>query len=151
MKKTLGVALFALLFAFPVLASAVELGGGYAITPLQNWETKDFPGLKYKMVITQPVEGFAANLNIVDEPFSGSMDEYMKLSIKTVQQLFKAEVLSEVPFSASNADELKLRQIFYVFTNSSGMKVVVTASSLRTNAREYESKFDEMVGSLRVN
>jgi len=162
MKKWIGVAAFSLFLIFPMWVHAVELGGGYSIIPLGGWNVRDFPGLKYKMVITEPVDGFAANLNVVDEAFGGSMEQYLELSVQTVKKLFKAEVLGQAPFSADNAkgmklvtntqhNELKLRQIFYVFDNSNGMKVVVTASSLLNSADENEKKFDTMVGSFRVN
>ena len=98
----------------------------------------------------------------MEDEFSGSMDEYVDLSLEILQQGYNARKVSETSFSAENADGIKLtadteingikvRQIFYFFQNSLGLKVVVRASSGQRSANALEKEFDSILNSFRVN
>lgn len=145
-----------------MVCSAEELGGGYSLNPPENWTVKKFPGAAYKIVITQPVNNFSPNINLVDEEFCGSIEEYVAESFEILQQGYNAKKISETLFSADNADGIKLtadteingkkvRQIFYFFQNSLGQKVVVRASSGRRSASALEKEFDSILHTFRVN
>ena len=161
MRKRIGFLVFSILFSLPMVCSAEELGGGYSLNPPENWSVKKFPGATYKIVITQPVNNFSPNINLVDEKFNGSMDEYVAESFEILQRGYNAKKVGETSFSAGNADGIKLtadteingikiRQIFYFFQNSLGHKVVVRASSGRRSASALEKEFDFILHTFRV-
>ncbi len=54
----------------------VESTGRFSYVPPPGWTMRDFPGLRYKIVHTTPVNGFAPNLNVTDEMFRGTVDTY---------------------------------------------------------------------------
>ena len=47
------------------------------------------PGLKYKWAVGPAAQGFAPNINVVDEPFAGTLDDYVAGNIKTLSALVK--------------------------------------------------------------
>jgi hypothetical protein len=162
MRKRIGFLVFSILLSSPMVCSAEELGGGYSLNPPENWTVKRFPGATYKIVITQPVNNFLPNINLVEDEFSGSMDKYVASSLEILQQSYNAKKVKEASFSADNADGVKLtvdteingtklRQIFYFFQNSEGQKVVVRATSGRRSASALEIEFDSILHTLRVN
>jgi hypothetical protein len=54
-----------------------ESGGVSFIAPA-GWKSQAFPGLKYKIAVGPAVAGFAPNINVVDESFTGSLDSYVE-------------------------------------------------------------------------
>jgi hypothetical protein len=162
MRKRIGFLVFSILLSSPMVCSAEELGGGYSLNPPENWTVKRFPGATYKIVITQPVNNFLPNINLVEDEFSGSMDKYVASSLEILQQSYNAKKVKEASFSADNADGVKLtvdteingtklRQIFYFFQNSVGQKVVVRATSGRRSASALEIEFDSILHTFHVN
>ncbi len=161
MKKRLSFLVFCVLLSFPMVCFAEELGGGYSLVPSENWIIKSPPASKYKVVLTDPADNFAPNINVVEEEFSGSMEDYIRLSMETLVKMMMAKKISESSFSSKNADgvrlvthtqmnALKLRQVFYFFENSQGQKVVVTASTSRDSGDKFDAAFDKMLHSFRV-
>lgn len=152
---------FSILLSWPMVCSAEDLGGGYTLILSENWSVKRFPGTTYKILITQSINNFFPNINLVEDEFSGSMDKYVASSLEILQQGYNARKVREASFSADNADGVKLtvdteingkklRQIFYFFQNSVGQKVVVRATSGRRSASALEEEFDAILKTFRV-
>ena len=93
-----------------------------------GWEYKDFPGLKYEVSIGKPAKGFAPNIVVVDEDFSGTLEEYFKQNVAQVEKTInKAKIISQKKISTADGDAgfklvytseqngLKLKQIQYFF------------------------------------
>jgi hypothetical protein len=55
----------------------------------------EFPGLEYKAHRGPENDGFAANINLVEEGFAGSLDRYVKGNLETMNRL--------MPPSATNS------------------------------------------------
>ena len=162
MRKWLGIMFMSLVLGWPMVSSAVELGGGYAVDVPEGWVAKTFPGSPYNGLFgTTSSEGFTPNINIQEEPNTSPMDEYVKLNLDQLEQIMKAVKVSQDPFSAKNVEgvklvthtqfqELKLRQIFYFFDNSAGQKVVVTATASRQSDGKMDSAFDKIMNTFKV-
>ena len=56
-------------------------GKGFSYLPPQGWALKEIPGLTNKVALATPADGFAPNLNVVDEEFGGSPDEYLEANL----------------------------------------------------------------------
>ena len=65
-----------------------EPAGGFSYVPPEGWTVKDFPGLKYKILHTTPVDQFAPNLNVMDENWQGTLEEYGKQNLASMKKLF---------------------------------------------------------------
>ena len=162
MKKLTGLVVLCLVLVFPMLASAVELGDGYSITPLENWKAQDFAQLDHKILVTTPVGDFTPNLNMGVQNFPGDLAEYVDLNFQQLVQAFKAEKISRTDFDAGNTKGIrlttsteiqgkKLRQTFYFFENSKGTKVVVTCTAPHEGGESFDTVFDTMLHTFRVN
>ncbi len=145
-----------------MVCSAEELGGDYSLDLPEHWAVKKFPGATYKIVITQARNNFSPNINLVDEKFYGSMDEYVAESFEILRQSYNAKKVEETSFSADNVDGVKLtadteingrkvRQIFYFFQRPLGQKVVLRATSDRRSASALEKEFDSILATFHVN
>ena len=40
---------------------------GFSFVPPADWEIREMPGMKYKPALAKPEDGFAPNVNVVDE------------------------------------------------------------------------------------
>lgn len=140
---------------------AADLGGGYSLTPPENWVVQKSPASPYSVLIAQPVDDFSPNINIQEETYNGSMDDYISLSMVNLEQMMKAKKISQSPFSAANSkgvklvtnteyNDFKLRQTFYFFDNSRGQKVVVVTSSARSSAGQFDPVFDTIMQTFNV-
>ena len=89
---------FAALLLLPTLIFAAETGprhtetaGGFSFCPPKDWVIKDVPGMKYKIAFGPAAGGFAANINVVDESFSGSLADYVKANFQPLTKMFKGQ------------------------------------------------------------
>src|SRR4051812_44897811 len=62
-----------------------EKTGKFSYVPPKGWTVRDFPSLKFKIAHTTPMNGFAANLNVVDGSFEGTLEEYDKANQATMK------------------------------------------------------------------
>lgn len=131
-----------------------EEDGGFSLVPPSGWELREFPGLKYKIFTGTPVDGFAPNLNIVDEPFRGSLDEYVRSNIVTLERLLPDfEIISQEDFQLDSDDRavklvttnvqnsLDLEQTFYLIMGH-GTGFVITATKVADDDRDFAEDFD---------
>jgi hypothetical protein len=117
--------------------------------------------LDYKVAAGPEVDGFAANLTVVDEPFDGSLDEYVASALDGLEQYFENfQVLIQEEFKpvegppgvrivAENVQGGRaLRQTFYLFDGGT-KKVVVTCTRLIEAAAELDAACDASVKTFR--
>jgi hypothetical protein len=162
-KKLTRTVLFFLFINLPYLLYSetgerfFETTGGFSICPPRNWNVIEFPGLKYKIIHTDPINGFSPNMTFVDEYYDGSLSEYMNLSNQNMKRIYPdAEYIRNESFLAdsglrgikqviiNNVSGNLLRQSFYCFSNGK-IKIIITCSVNNSNGQRYESIFDESV------
>jgi hypothetical protein len=135
--------------------------GGFSFIPPAGWKMVESSSLDYMVAVGPEVDGFAANLTVVDEPFEGSLDEYVSSAIEGLGQYFESfEVLSQDEFKleedlpgvrivAENVQSgLVLRQRFYLFDAGTN-KFVVTCTRLADAAAELDTACDASVRTFR--
>jgi hypothetical protein len=138
-----------------------EPTGGFSYIPPAGWEMVDASSLDYKVAVGPEVDGFAANLTVVDEPFEGSLDEYVSSALGGLSQYFESfQVLSQEEFKPTEgplgvrivAENVQgghaLRQAFYLFDGDT-IKIVVTCTRLAEAAAELDAACDTSVGTFR--
>src|ERR1700744_1574872 len=144
------VTLFFLVF-FALVVRAQDLGetvsqpGLFSYQAPKGWTVKDTPFTKYKVCLDAPKNKFSANINVVMEPFSGTLEKYVELNettLKGTAMFENLQIIDQKPFvSASGVSGLRvlltdtvskfnLQQIFYFFNGTGDNKFVVTASCL---------------------
>jgi hypothetical protein len=119
------------------------------------------PTLAYKVAVGPEMDGFAANLTIVDEPSGGSLDEYVSSAIDGLGQYFENfQILSQEDFTpeasppgvrivAENVQSGRvLRQRFYLF-DAGTKKFVVTCTRLVGMGEELDATCEGSVKTLR--
>lgn len=138
-----------------------EPSGGFSYIPPAGWETVEAQSLAYKVAVGPETHGFAANLTIVDEPFGGSLEEYVSSAIDGLGQYFENfQILSQEEFTpeagppgvrivAENVQSGRvLRQTFYLF-DSGTKKFVVTCTRLADMGAELDAACEGSVKTLR--
>ena len=139
----------------------VEPLGGFSFIPPDGWQVREFPGMKYKIAHGRPVDGFAPNINVVDEPFPGSLDEYAKANLVAMAKAFKDfRVISQETFETTSGEPgvriiyeatqngLLLRQSFHCF-GKDDMKFVVTCSTLAEGGEKLDDAFKACINTFR--
>jgi hypothetical protein len=151
------------LVGFGLLSAGCIKDGGFSFTPPKGWQEKNIPGLKYKAHIGPPSHGFAPNINVLDDSFSGSLNEYIDGNAGSLKKAFPnlKEVRRHAFSTRSGVQGMKLvtnnnfqgknlRQTAYFFANGS-KKYVVTCSCAGEDARRLEPVFDEAMATFQFN
>ena len=149
-----------LLAALPLLAADVgkrhhETAGGFSFCPPQGWTIQAFPGLKYSIASGPAANGFAPNVNVVDESADMSLPEYVDTSKRMLSKAFKGyKELGSREFKTtsgakstrliiqSNQNGTQLRQTFYFFAGKGDKKFVVTCSALASGGEKFDEVFE---------
>jgi hypothetical protein len=134
----------------------VEAAGGFAYTVPQGWRTGNLQQVKYKIAYTTPVKGFAPNVNVVDESFKGSIQEYVQRNVAALEKQFSQfKNLGQSAFKTtsglngvklvSEAEQQgnKLRQVFFFFPGKGDKKFVITFSALAEEGKKYDAKVEK--------
>lgn len=127
-----------------------------------GWEYRNFPGLKYEVSIGKPAKGFAPNIVVVDEVFSGTLEEYFKQNVAQVEKTInKAKIISQKKISTSDGNTgfklvhtseqngLKLKQIQY-FYGKDDKKYVLTCSILVDSGDEFDNVFENSAMTFKI-
>jgi hypothetical protein len=138
-----------------------ESEGGFSFIAPAGWGIQDFPGLKYKIAVGPAVMGFAPNINVVDEPFTGSLDSYVEESLATLRRVFtKFRLLKQDGFTTTDGlqgarmvveDEQggrMLRHSFYIFSQGE-TKLVVTCTAPAESGDELAPTFEAIMKTFR--
>jgi len=143
-------------------ARHVDQTGGFSCVAPADWTVREFPGLKYQVVVGPAQDGFAPNLNIIDEEFTGTLDAYVDANLKAVKDAFvkfklvkKAEKfmtngkLEARRFTIeSEQSERMVRQTFYLFRRDERM-YVVTASALADGGDKFDKEFERCLKTFQ--
>lgn len=163
-RAALGAALLALASAaFAAVGEpVVEPLGGFSYRPPRGWETRSFPGLKYRIAVGPVRRGFAVNLNVVDEPHDGDLAAYVDLNLQNMKKVLPdfsplgrtvfrtAEGLEGVRLCAEDTQSgRRLRQVFYFFSNGRGTMLVATGTAPADAGDAHDAAFDESLRTFR--
>jgi hypothetical protein len=141
----------------------VESAGGFSFVPPDGWTMRDFPGMKFKLAAGPAAAGFAPNINVVDEQFNGSLEDYVKGNLATLRASFKGFNLVQQDEFKTTAGEAgkrliteneqkgrQLRQTFYFF-GKGNTKFVVTCSALSDGGEKLDSAFETSMKTFRFD
>ena len=155
MKYTISIVIFAMLMCLIGCSDNkprqnYEKSGAFSFDPPPGWNVVEFPGLKYKIAHGPIEHGFAPNINILDETFKGSLDEYVDANLQNMEKLFsKFNILSQEKIrtldnepavmlvTENEQQESMLRQTF-MFIGSGKKKYVVTCTALAENGDKFD-------------
>ena len=132
-----------------------EQAGGFSYDPPKGWNIREFPGMKFKLSHGETEDGYAPNINIVDEKFPGSLSVYADANVATLKKIFvKLQIISRSDFLTSdklpgirivtiNEQQGRMvRQIFYIF-GQGDTKYVVTCTALASKGDALDATFEK--------
>lgn len=138
-----------------------ETAGGFSFIPPEGWKIRDFPGRKFKVVVGPANEGFAPNINIVDESFDGSLEDYVKANLNALPKVLKKyRFIKQDDFVTaaglkgvrviveSEQNSRLLRQSFYFFSKKN-TKFVITCSASAEEGDKLAPVFDGSMKTFR--
>ena len=169
LTKTMQVLLFALL-AFLSIAPAraltaaeqrLQLEGFSLVPPSVLPLKKEIPGFKFPFFFAPPKDGFAPNLNFVDEPFEAAWDAYVNASLEGIKTGLKADILTP-PAAFELPSKLRCTRIVYRSTVTGQAvrgncfliqlnprrAIVITFSSLPADGDKWDAPIAESIRSL---
>ncbi|HYT94101.1 MAG TPA: hypothetical protein VEL76_35625 [Gemmataceae bacterium] len=139
-----------------------EKDGGFSYVPPSGWKIIDFGGLKYKAVVGPAKDGFAVNLNCVEEAFTGTVEAYTEGSLATLPKVFPTfRLLRREKFKTDKGLEgmklifetdqqgRRLRQCGYFLPMNNKM-LVITGSALAQGGEGFDAVFDGAVKTFRL-
>jgi hypothetical protein len=130
-----------------------------------GWTVQESPVSKYKISLAAPVNGFAANINVVIENAPVSMNDYVTASLnglKSATALQDVKILSQEPFTTAaglagqkivvtdTMNKIGVRQTFYFFDGGSDNKLVITASCAQPDGAADAVLFDAAMKTLTL-
>jgi hypothetical protein len=140
-----------------------EQAGGFSYDPPSGWQVGEFPGLKYRISHGPRENEFAANINVVDEAFGGTLAAYVDVNLQTMKEVFvKMQVLSREDFKTQDSEAAvkilteneqqgrMLRQTFF-FVGSGNKKYVVTCTALADGGEKFDTAFSESMKTFRIH
>jgi len=137
--------------------------GALSLVVPPNWQTREFPGMRNRVAAAVPVQGFAVNLNIVDEPTPMPITEYQaatQAALARVMSEFK--FISAAPFATTAGvqgvrmvtecvqGQFRLRQVFFLLPGRGVTKYVVTCSALAADAATHDPVFAAAASSILI-
>jgi len=167
MKKFLtlssGFVLFVSLFAADTDKRHTEPAGGFSFCPPKDWVIREVAGMKYKFAFGPLADGFAPNINVVDESFTGSLQAYVKANLETLPKVFKGfKKLGQSDFKTdSGMNGVKIiiqseqqghaiRQSFFFFEGKADKKLVATCSALAEGGAKLDSAFEASMKTFAI-
>lgn len=157
--KTISFFAAVFILSVPVFAAGtgerhVESAGGFSYCPPKDWAVKEVPGMKFKAALGPAAGGFASNIVIVDESFSGPLSDYVKATVQALTKTFKGlKNLGQTDFKTdsglkgvrlivqSEQQAHLLRQTFFFLDGKDGRKLVVTCSTLAEGGARLDDTF----------
>jgi hypothetical protein len=139
------------------LGDTVTAAGVFSYQAPAGWSIKDTQMSKYKVCFDTPKNGFAANINVVIQPYPKPLADYVafnKEQLKNVPMLQNVLIIDEKPFTTAGGlsgtrlvitdtvGKSDLEQTFYIFAGTGDTKYVVTASCLAADAQADAPIFD---------
>ncbi|MBM4035723.1 MAG: hypothetical protein FJ291_28625 [Planctomycetes bacterium] len=140
-----------------------ERAGGFSYDPPQGWQIVEWPGLKYRVSLGPREKDFTPNINIVDQPYPGSLAEYVEADTATARKLSpEIKGLGRAAFrtdhgvagwriiAESEMEGRRLRQTFYYFGDGE-RKYVVTCTALAEGGEALDPVFEQSMRTFRFH
>lgn len=134
----------------------IEAPGVFSYKVPEGWRVVEVAQVKYKVAVATPVDGFAPNINIVEEEFKGSMDEYLQGNLKILekslpgfknlgQRAFTTNSgVKGVKVTAQTEQQGKvLRQVFFLLRGKGDLKFVITFTALANDGNKYDAAVEK--------
>lgn len=147
--------------AEPAAGQRLQLDGFSFLPPQVLPVKREIPGFKFPFFFAPPKDGFAPNLNFVDEPFDAEWDAYVKASLESVKTGLKAEIsvppaafeiTSKLPCTRlvyrSAAAGQDLRYICYLIQLTPRRAIIVTFSAFPADGEKWDAAIADSVRSL---
>jgi hypothetical protein len=140
--------------------------GLFSYIPPAGWQVSDFSGTKskgakFKVSHGAPTDGTELYIVVLDETYTGSLDDYVRASIPVLQKKYGSQALGQTEFMTSDGtravklltervvSEKKHCQIFYIF-DAGKKKLVAGCVGLAERAPELDKVCDECMKTFRV-
>ncbi|KAB2648073.1 MAG: hypothetical protein DVB27_01975 [Verrucomicrobia bacterium] len=161
--KVLLLAVFALLSVVPARAltaaeQRLQLEGFPLVPPSVLPVKREIPGLKFPVFFAPSKDGFAPNLNFVDESFDAEWDAYLNATLENIKTGLKAEILTpaavfELPSKLrctrivyrSAVTGQPVRGTCYLIQLTPPKAVVITFSSLPAEGNKWDAPIAESI------
>ena len=140
-----------------------EAAGGFSYCPPKGWTMKELPGMKYQAAFGPTSGGFTPNINVVDEAFGGSLEDYFKGNVDALTKVFKKfKNLGKSDFKTdsglkcirlvteSEQQGMLLRQTFFFFDGKTNRKLVVTCSAPAEGGDKLDAAFGASLKTFSV-
>ena len=139
-----------------------EPSGGFSYVPPSGWELVESSSIQYKVAREPEAGDFAGNINVVDEPFSGSLDAYVTTSVENMSAYFEGlRQISQDEFQPTEGppgvrlvvENVQggriLHQVFYFF-GASERKFVFACTRLAGAGEEFDAICKESARTFRI-
>lgn len=164
--KVLLLAVLAFLAIAPARAltaaeQRVQLDGFSVVPPSVLPLKREIPGFKFPFFFAQPKDGFAPNLNIVDESFEAEWPAYLAATLDGLKNGLKAEILtppavfelpSKLPCTRivyrSAASGKPVRGNCFLIQLTPRRAIIITFSSLPGDGDKWDAPIAESVRSF---
>ena len=136
-----------------------EKEGGFSFVPPEGWEMKSGDSLKYKLATGPVSQGVPVNLQVVDRPFPGTVDDFVRSIVRPLSMtLPDANIVKRETFQAyKDLHGIKMvievgevRQSCYFFGKGPN-KFMVTGTSPTREAARFEPIFDATLKTFRFD
>jgi hypothetical protein len=139
-----------------------EKTGGFSYVLLKGWSVREVLGFKYRFVFGPASNGFAPNINFVDEAYTGALAEYVRLSKNglagaglkytfVTEKAFATDHVGQAVRLETNTEQQgrKLHQVFY-FLDAKTRKFVVTCTRLMDQPAVLNADCDAVVKTFKL-
>ncbi len=143
----------------PSTFRATEFGVSFEMPA--GWKMQKVPGLSAPIAHGEARDGFAVNINVVAEPFAGSVADYADGNTKALERgghkiLDRASLTTSAGapvvriIGESEQGGRKLRQVFFLLDGRKGNKLVMVCTALAADGTTHDSEFEAAFKTLRV-
>jgi hypothetical protein len=140
-----------------------EYNGNFSFCPPLGWEVREFPGLKYKIVVGPVEDQFAVNMNFADEIFNGTLRDYINLNLAQLEKFFviyrlvdrktfktNSGITGECVIINDAQQRFYSRQALYFLPIPNNKYFVVACSAPDEVFEKYQSIFDESIKTFEL-
>lgn len=130
----------------------------------KGWIAKDTGILKFRAALGPPSNGFAPNIIVIEEPFTGTLEQYVNGSERSLAQTTPGyRSLAKSAFTTSEGlrgvklvtnqvqSGRRLRTTFYFFPSRKDRFFVVTCSALLETGSKWAATFDSAMRTFRAH
>jgi hypothetical protein len=137
--------------------------GSFSICPPLGWQTMEFPGLKYEILLGPEDNGLTANMTFADEGFNGNISDYVDLNLVQLERVFEGfRVIERKSFNTNSgiAGEcliinnfqfnVNLIQVFYFLPLRDNYYIVITCTVGDVVSAKYLPLFEDSIRTFEI-